>query len=95
MSILQYTNYNKDFPIHELVDQFGYVNTSYFNRVFKKYTGMTPTEFTNALSEDQDGPKQAAFRKYYHEYVDLNRYPIRESLEYMRGMKDALENNVP
>ncbi|MBQ4504832.1 MAG: AraC family transcriptional regulator [Firmicutes bacterium] len=95
MSILQYTNYNKDFPIHELVDQFGYVNTSYFNRVFKKYTGMTPTEFTNALSEDQDGPKQAAFRKYYHEYVDLNRYPIRESLEYMRGMKGALENNVP
>ena len=87
MSILQYTNYNKDFPIHELVDQFGYVNTSYFNRVFKKYTGMTPTEFVNALSE----PEPSAFQKYYNEYVDLNRYPIRESLEYMQGMKDALE----
>ena len=94
MSILQYTNYNKDFPIHELVDQFGYVNTSYFNRVFKKYTGMTPTEFTNALSNEQDDPQQAAFRKYYHEYVDLNRYPIQESLKYMQGLKDALENNV-
>ena len=91
MSILQYTNYNKDFPIHELVDQFGYVNTSYFNRVFKKYTGMTPTEFVNALSE----PEPSAFQTYYNEYLDLKRYPIRESLEYMRGMKDALENNVP
>ena len=91
MSILQYTNYNKDFPIHELVDQFGYVNTSYFNRVFKKYTGMTPTEFVNALSE----PEPSAFQKYYNEYLDLKRYPIRESLEYMQGMKDALENNVP
>ena len=91
MSILQYTNYNQDFPIHELVDQFGYVNTSYFNRVFKRYTGMTPTEFMNALSEDANNPKYSGFQKYYHEYLDLKRYPIRESLEYMQGLKDSME----
>lgn len=91
MSILQYTNYNQDFAIHELVEQFGYVNTSYFNRVFKKYTGMTPTEFVNALSAESDNPELSGFKKYYNEYLDLNRYPIQESLEYMQGLADSLE----
>ena len=62
---LQYNGYNKDFPLHEIADQYGYVNASYFNRVFKKYTGMTPTEFMNALSEGADSP----FQKYYTEYL--------------------------
>lgn len=91
--ILQYNGYNKDFPIHELADQFGYVNASYFNRVFRKYTGMTPTEFTNAISASSDSPEQSAFVKYYSEYLDLKRHPIKESLEYMRGLKDALEKS--
>ena len=90
MSILQYTNYSQDFSIHELVDQFGYVNTSYFNRVFKNYTGMTPTEFINALTGKDDSAELSSFKKYYNDYLDLNRYPIRESLEYMQGLKDAL-----
>ncbi len=90
---LQYNGYNKDFPIHELADQFGYVNASYFNRVFKKYTGMTPTEFMDAFSKDSDGPKQSAFQKYYNEYLDLKRYPVKESLEYMRGLKAAGEES--
>jgi len=87
---LQYNGYNKDVPIHELADQFGYGNASYFNRVFKKFTGMTPTEFMNALS---DGPDQSTFQKYYNEYLDLKRYPIKESLEYMRGLKAAAEKS--
>lgn len=90
---LQYNGYNKDIPIHELADQFGYINTSYFNRVFKKYTGLTPIEFMNALFEDSGGPEQSAFQKYYNEYLDLKRYPIQESLEYMRGLKDALKKS--
>ena len=88
---LQYNGYNKDVPIHELADQFGYPNASYFNRVFKKYTGMTPTEFINALAKDADGPEQSEFRKYYIEHLDLKRYSIQESLEYMRGLKAASE----
>ena len=78
---LQYNGYNKDFPIHELADQFGYVNASYFNRVFKKYTGLTPTEFMDAFSKESDGSKQSAFQKYYNEYLDLKRYPIKEFWE--------------
>ena len=93
MITLQYNGYNKDIPIHELADQFGYINTSYFNRVFKKYTGLTPIEFMNALFEDSGGPEQSAFQKYYNEYLDLKRYPIQESLEYMRGLKDALKKS--
>ena len=87
---LQYNGYNKDFPIHEMAYQFGYANVSYFNRVFRKYTGMTPTEFTNAISASADSPEQSAFLKYYSEYLDLKRHPIQESVEYMRGLKDAL-----
>ena len=70
--------------------KFGYVNTSYFNRVFKNYTGMTPTEFINALTGKDDSAELSSFKKYYNDYLDLNRYPIRESLEYMQGLKDAL-----
>ncbi|MBR2937054.1 MAG: AraC family transcriptional regulator [Oscillospiraceae bacterium] len=88
---LQYNGYSKDFPICELADQFGYANASYFNRVFKRYTGMTPTEFMNALSRGTDSPEQSAFQKYYNEYLDLKRYPIKESLRYMRGLKAAAE----
>ncbi len=87
---LQYNGYNKDFPIRALADQYGYGNASYFNRVFKKYTGITPTEFVDALSGDVDGP----FQKYYTEYLDLKRYPIQESLQYMQGLKAAAKENV-
>lgn len=89
--MLQYNGYNKDFPIHELARQFGYANPSYFNRVFKKYTGMTPIEFINALSRDSDDSEQSAFQKYYFEYLDMKRYSIQESLKYMRGLKAAAE----
>ena len=88
---LQYNGYNKDVPIHELADQLGYANASYFNRVFKKYTGMTPTEFMLTLSRDSDSPERSAFQTYYNEYLDLKRYPIKESMEYMRGLKAAAE----
>ena len=82
---LQYNGYNKDFPIRELADQYGYVNASYFNRVFKNCTGLTPTEFMNALATN------GAFQKYYTEYLDLKHYPVKESLQYMRGLQAAAE----
>ena len=88
--LLQYNGYNKEFYIRDLAEQFGYANPSYFNRVFKKYTGITPMEFINTLSKDSDNHEQSAFQKYYSEYMDLKRYPIQESLEYMRGLKDAM-----
>lgn len=88
---LQYVGYNKEVPIQELARQCGFMDPSYFNRVFKKYTGMTPIEFINALSKDSDGPEQSSFKKYYIEHLDLKRYSIQESLEYMRGLKAASE----
>jgi len=91
---LQYTGYNKDIPIQELAHQCGFMDPSYFNRVFKKYTGMTPIEFINALSRGTDGEEQSAFQKYYIEHLDLKRYSIQESLEYMRGLKAASEGSV-
>ncbi|MCR4805491.1 MAG: AraC family transcriptional regulator [Clostridia bacterium] len=90
---LQYNGYNREVPIHELADQFGYGNPSYFNRVFKTYTGLTPIEFIKAFSGE--GPGRSAFQKYYIEYLDLKRYPIRESLAYMRGLKAASETGEP
>ncbi len=89
--LLQYNRYNQEFYIRDLAEQFGYANPSYFNRVFKKYTGMTPMEFVNTLSMDADSQAHSSFQKYYSEHMDLKRYPIRESLEYMRGLKDVLD----
>lgn len=93
---LQYIGYNKEVPIHDLAHQCGFMNPSYFNRVFKKYTGMTPKEFIHIFFKDSDGQEQSAFKKYYIEHLDLKRYSIQESLEYMRGLKAASEaNNLP
>ena len=92
--ILRYNGYNKDIPIHEIADQFGYTNASYFNRVFKKYTSMTPREFINAIARNADDAEQSAFHQYYNEYLDLKSYPIQESLQYMRGLKAAAENGI-
>jgi len=92
---LQYVGYNKEVPIQELAHQCGFADPSYFNRVFKKYTGMTPVEFINALFRNTDDTKQSPFQKYYIEHLDLKRYSIQESLEYMRGLKAASEANEP
>jgi len=86
---LQYNGYNKDFPMHQLADQFGYVNASYFNRIFKRYTGLTPTEFITALATN------GQFQKYYTEYLDLKRYPVKESIQYMQGLQAAAEKPSP
>ena len=93
--LLQYTSCNKEVHIHELAHQCGFMDPSYFNRVFKKYTGMTPKEFIKTLSEDTDSAEQSAFQKYYIEHLDLKRYSIQESLEYMRGLKAASEISNP
>lgn len=85
---LQYNGYNKDFPIREMAERFGFGNASYFNRVFKNFTGLTPTEFMNALATNGN------FQKYYTEYLDLKRYPVKESLQYMRGLQAAAETGL-
>lgn len=93
LMLLQYTGYRKEIPIHEIAQQCGFADPSYFNRVFKKHTGMTPIEFISALSKYSDAAEQSAFQKYYSEHLDMKRYAIQESLEYMRGLKEASENN--
>ncbi len=32
-------------PINEIANELGFVNYSYYTKVFKKYTGMTPQNF--------------------------------------------------
>ena len=91
--ILQYNGYNKEVPIYDLADKYGYANASYFNRVFKKHTGMTPTEFIDALFAETGSAEPSAFQKYYNEYLDLKRHPLKESLEYMQGLKAAAHNS--
>ena len=38
-----------DAKIYEISEQLGYQNVQYFNRIFKKCTGMTPLEFKNSI----------------------------------------------
>ena len=33
------------YKIYEIADRLGYKNAFYFNRVFKKFEGMPPTEY--------------------------------------------------
>ena len=39
---------NTNKSISEISDAVGYENALYFSRLFKKYTGMTPTEYKKA-----------------------------------------------
>ena len=34
-----------DVPIGEVAEKCGFLDTKYFNRVFKKHTNMTPSEY--------------------------------------------------
>lgn len=44
--------YNFDsIPISEISRKVGYSDTNYFSKVFKKYTGMTPTEFQKNMED--------------------------------------------
>lgn len=92
--LLQYTQSNNDFSIQALAEQYGYENPSYFNRVFKKLTGITPLEFKTSIVTTSDNAEQTAFQEYYNKYMDMNRYPIKESLEYMQGLKDVLDGTL-
>lgn len=39
--------------ISEISEELGYLNYSYFTRLFKKHTGLTPTKFRNELNREQ------------------------------------------
>lgn len=43
MNLIDTTNYN----MAQIASAVGYENSMYFSRVFKKHTGMTPTEYKN------------------------------------------------
>ncbi|MGV3539202.1 MAG: AraC family transcriptional regulator ligand-binding domain-containing protein [Rufibacter sp.] len=42
---------NSFFSISEISDKLGYANISAFSRVFKKWTGITPSEFKQSISQ--------------------------------------------
>ena len=41
---------NGELKIYEIADELGYESTSYFSRVFKKMTGLSPREYLNQIS---------------------------------------------
>lgn len=43
---------NPDFTIQDVALEVGYTNTKTFRRLFKKYTGMLPTEYRNSVTDD-------------------------------------------
>ena len=43
MNLMDNTNYN----INQIAAAVGYDNAQYFSRLFKKHTGMTPSEYKN------------------------------------------------
>ena len=43
---------NSDRKIIEICDLTGYDNPRYFSKVFKQYTGMTPSEYRESLHQN-------------------------------------------
>ena len=48
-TLLESTNYN----VTEIADIVGYDNPLYFSRIFKKQSGMSPSEFRRQLKNSQ------------------------------------------
>ncbi|MGO4185146.1 helix-turn-helix transcriptional regulator, partial [Paenibacillus sp. TAF43_2] len=46
---------NKDKKVNDIAEAIGYMNTRSFLRTFKKFTGMTPTEFREQAISKQHG----------------------------------------
>ena len=90
---LRYNGVTNEVSIKMMAENTGYYDPPYFNRTFRKYTGMSPTQFLETLRKEEASPQPSAFTEYYEKYCYFGRYPIRESLEYMRGLKDVAEKS--
>ena len=94
LGFLYYNSVANEISIKMMAENRGYYNPPYFNRIFKKYTGMSPTEFLETLRKETATSQQSTFIDYYEKYCYIGRYPIKESLEYMHGLKDAAEKSA-
>ena len=92
---LYYNGVENEISIKMMAENKGYYDPPYFNRTFKKYTGMSPTEFMEILREENASSQPSAFIAYYEKYCYIGRYPIRESLEHLRGLKAVAEKSAP
>ena len=44
----------QEIKVREIADMVGYQDCSYFNRLFKQYTGKTPNEYRKQLLEREE-----------------------------------------
>jgi two-component system response regulator YesN len=47
--------------VNEIAEAVGYTNTRSFLRTFKKYTGMTPTEYREWTAKSQTNDPETKF----------------------------------
>jgi len=43
---------SKEYTFSEISDMLSFENLNYFSRMFKKHTGMTPTDYKNSLPKE-------------------------------------------
>lgn len=51
--------------IYEIAERTGYNDVKYFNRVFKKETGVTPVQYRKTLKKSGGGIKMSKIKEYY------------------------------
>ena len=44
--------------IYQVIEKLGFDNPQYFSKVYKKYTGYSPSEFTAVSQEQQSGSRE-------------------------------------
>jgi len=89
---LYYLDTTGSVTINMLSNYVGFRDYSYFCRVFKRMTGLTPSEYVNALSaKDSDGRNYLS--KYSEKNLCIKVLPLKQGLEYMKGLKEASLKN--
>ena len=93
LGYLYHLDFDNDTKINMISQYVGYQNSSHFNRVFKKLTGLTPSQYISGLASVNPDLNPTKLSKYYEEKLGLHILPLSESLKNMRGLKDVIHDD--
>jgi len=97
LALLYYNHAVDDFKINMASQYVGFEDASYFNRIFKNLTGLTPRQFVESVREGYNHPDMPFIQYYNHYFRDANndtqRNTVLNSIKIMKGLREQLSHH--